>query len=232
MKRTIFSCVVALAVMSAMAGSLSSMSVTAYHDNGNSAGPRVVDENGAISIDFAGEWFDSGECELFVDGVRVATSDGELTSYILEGAEGTWKSYHVTLKSDAHEISKVVTLFPFAGYSCSLHSLSQDGNMLDTHPAGTVRKIRFGTEIPVAWSTMWNEGAEGAEVALYSGFGTDGEKLNDVIGVNAPGEGVCVIASKTAPLKSGRYTLTHFDGTETLTAYLSIRSGGTVVVLR
>ena len=112
-----------------------------------------------------------------------------------------------------------------------MHSLSREGNMLDSHPAGTIRKVRFGMEIPVAWSTMWSEGAEGVSVSLYSGIGADGEKLNG-LAEDGPGEGIFALVSKLAPLKSGLYTLTHFDGVETLTAYLSVRSGGTVVVLR
>jgi hypothetical protein len=216
----------------ATAGSLSSLSVAAYHDNSEGVAARVVDGDGAVSISLAGDWFKSGECELFVDGVRVATSDGALSFYSLEGAEDTWKSYYVTLKSEEGEISKVVTLFPSAGYKCAMHSLSREGNMLDSHPAGTIRKVRFGMEIPVAWSTMWSEGAEGVSVSLYSGYGAAGEKLNELVDVDGQGEGIFVLASKVAPLKSGLYTLTHFDGVETLTAYLSVRSGGTVVVLR
>lgn len=232
MVRIILSFVAVHVAVAAMAGNLSSLSVTAYHDNSEGGGARVVDEDGAVSIGFAGVWFESGECELFVDGVRVATSDGALSFYSLEGAEDTWKSYHVTLKSDEGEISKVVTLFPFAGYKCAMHSLSREDNMLDSHPAGTLRKIRFGTDIPVAWSTKWSDGADGVSVTLYSGLGTGGEKIGDLVDADGPGDGVCVLASKSAPLKSGLYTLTHFDGIETLTAYLSVRSGGTVLVLR
>ena len=76
----------------ATAGSLSSLSVAAYLDNSEGVAARVVDGDGAVPISLAGDWFKSGECELFVDGVRVATSDGALSFYSLEGAEDTWKS--------------------------------------------------------------------------------------------------------------------------------------------
>lgn len=231
MKRVILSCVVAFIAISVTAGGLSSMSAFTYHDNTDAVSPRVVDESGSVSIDFSGDWFESGECELFVDGVSVGSSSGSPSSCLLAGDDNSWKSYSVTLKSGNSEISKVVTLFPFAGYVCSMHSLTKDRNLLDAAPAGAVHKIRFGTEIPVAWSTKWSEGATGAAVALYSGIGT-GEKMGDLVETAEQGEGTYVLASKSAPLKSGRYTLTHFDGVETLTAYLSIRSAGTVLVLR
>jgi hypothetical protein len=231
MKRVILLCSVAFIAISVAAGGLSSMSAFTYHDNSEALSPRVVDESGSVLIDFAGDWFESGECELFVDGIAVGSSSGSLSSYLLLGAGNSWKSYFVTLKSGDSEISKVVTLFPYSGYTCSLHSLSQDRNLLDTAPAGAVHKIRFGTEIPVAWSVKWSDGATGAAVTLYSGIGT-GEKMGDIVDTAEQIEGTYVLASRSTPLKSGRYTLTHFDGVETLTAYLSIRSPGTVLVLR
>ena len=113
MKRVILSCVVAFIAISVTAGGLSSMSAFTYHDNTDAVSPRVVDESGSVSIDFAGDWFESGECELFVDGVSVGSSSGSPSSCLLAGDDNSWKSYSVTLKSGNSEISKVVTLFPF-----------------------------------------------------------------------------------------------------------------------
>ena len=74
------------------------MSAFTYHDNSEALSPRVVDESGSVLIDFAGDWFESGECELFVDGIAVGSSSGSLSSYLLLGAGNSWKSYFVTLK--------------------------------------------------------------------------------------------------------------------------------------
>ena len=231
MKRMLF-CYATFAVCAAMAGGLSSLTVGAYLDNNEIPAARVVDANGMAMMVIAGEWFDSGACELLVDGVLAATSDGAAQTYALAGAEGTWRTYRVTLRSAEGVLEKLVTLFPSANFSCSLHRLSVKNDFLDSAPAGTVRKIAFGETVPVAWSGMWNDGADGAAVVLYAGRGTGGTMLGRLVDEAGTDEGICKLASKTSPLPSGHYTLTHFDGVETLTAYLSVRSGGTVFTMR
>ncbi len=69
--------VAAMAVSSIMAGSISSLSTSAFLDSFANPAPRAA-ENGTVPIDLSGGWFASGACELLVDGVVVASSSGAL----------------------------------------------------------------------------------------------------------------------------------------------------------
>ena len=220
------------AVSTAVAGGMASLTVRAYLDNCDMPAARVVDANGASPIELAGAWFGSGSCELLVDGVVVASSSGSQQTYSLPGADGTWRSYRVTLRSAEGETEKIITLYPSADFTCSLHRLTVRKTFLDSAPPGTVRKIAFGAPVPVAWSGLWSDGADRAVVRLYAGRGTDGTMLVEPVNSEGAAEGCIQLLSGTAPLASGLYTLTHFDGVETLTAYLGIRSGGTIFTLR
>lgn len=220
-----------LAAGAAAAGNMSSMTVSSYFDNGDVPAVRVVGDGGNVSVGVSGDWFDSGTCELLVDGVSVGVSDGPPVSCLLPGGVGTWKSYRLTLKSAEGEIEKVLTFFPAADFTCALHPLAVKDAMLDTTPEGRPRKVRHGALIPVAWSGKWNADATGAEVKLYSGYGTEGTPV-DLVCAEGQGEGDAYVGGKEIPLASGPYTLTHFDGVEILTAYLSVRNGGVVFILR
>lgn len=222
---------VMLAAGAVAAGSMSSMTVSSYFDNGEVPAVRVVGAGDNVSVGASGDWFDSGTCELLVDGISVGVSDGPLVYSLLSGDGDTWKSYRLTLKSAEGEIEKVLTFFPTADFTCALHSLSVKDSMLDTTPDGKPRKVRHGALIPVAWSGKWNADATGAEVKLYSGYGTEGTPV-DLVCAEGQGEGDAYVGGKEIPLASGHYTLTHFDGVETLTAYLSVRNGGVVFILR
>lgn len=231
MKWMVF-CYATFGACAAMAGGLSSRTVCAYLDNGEMPAARVVGEGGTVSLVLAGEWFGSGACELLVDGVSVASSDGSAITYALAGAESTWRTYRITLKSAEGEIERLVTLYPWAGFVCSMHHMSVKNDLLDSSPAGTPRKVPFGKAVPVAWSGLWNEGADRSVVTLYAGHGTGGAPLAVPVEVDEVAEGECAVGPKAPPMPSGDYTLTHFDGVETLTAYLRVNSGRMVFTIR
>lgn len=225
-------CGVLLAAGAALAGGVSSRTVSAYLDNGDMPAARVVDANGTVTVVLAGEWFGSGACELLVDGVPVAASGGAAQTYALPGVDGTWRTYRVALKSAEGEVERLVTLYPSADFTCTMHHLSVKNCFLESSPAGTLRKVPFAMAVPVAWSGLWSEGADMAVVTLYAGRGTGGVRLAELVNSEGNGEGTYALGSPAAPLHSGHYTLTHFDGVETLTAYLRVSSGGTIFTLR
>ena len=223
-------CSTGLAISSLAAG-MSSMSATAYFDTHETPLGRAVGGDGAVPVSLAGDWFASGECELYVDGVLAATSSGALQSYALAGAADTWKTYRLTLKSAEGEQTKIVTVYPYAGYVCPLHSLSARADFLDARPAETVRRVRFDKTIPVTWSGAWTNESDRAVVRLYGGVGTNGTLVAELVDSEGRGEGEYTLSPLAAQLPVGRYTLTHFDGVETLFADLKI-SGGAVMIVR
>lgn len=223
--------VAACAALSAAADSIASLSTTAYIDNHANPAPRVA-ENGSMHIDLCGDWFDSGSCELLVDGAVVASSSGALQTYDLAADPATWRSYELTLRSQEGETTKYVTIFPYPGFVCSLHTLSFVGCALDARPAGTVRKIGKEETMPVTWSAIWNDGGEAPVVALRSGTGLEGSLIATLVSGESDTEGDITFSPRPYHLASGRYTLTHFDGVETLTSMVEVRGSGFVFFVR
>ena len=223
---------ISVSVLPASAGGLSSLSVGPQHfDTHETPIGRAVDDQGYVPVLFAGDWFDSGACELYVDGVLVGTSSGALQTNLLAGTEGTWCTRRVTLKSLEGEQTKLITIFPYQGYRCTEHSLSVASDFLDARPAGTVRKVKIEKPLPVVWSGNWTNGADRAVVRVYAGIGTEGTLVGELVNSEGTDEGVYSLTPGLARMVSGKYTLTHYDGVDTLYAYLSVR-GGTCVILR
>ena len=64
----------AVALLSASGAGLSSMTVGPRHfDTHATPLGRAVDGDGHVPVTFAGSWFESGACELYVDGVQLPT---------------------------------------------------------------------------------------------------------------------------------------------------------------
>lgn len=222
----------AVALLSASGAGLSSMTVGPRHfDTHATPLGRAVDGDGHVPVTFAGSWFESGACELYVDGVLSGSSSGAVQTNLLEGAEGTWRTYHVTLKSAEGELTKIITIYPYAGYVCPVHSISARAGFLDARPAGTVRRVRFDKTIPVTWSGAWTNEADRAVVRLYSGADTNGTLVAELVNSEGRGEGEYTLSPFAAQLLPGLYTLTHFDGVDTLFAYMKI-CGGAVMIVR
>ena len=227
-----FALVAAMAALSASAGGLSSLTVGPQHfDTHETPIGRAVDGEGYVPVLFAGDWFGSGACELYVDGVLVGTSSGALQTNLLAGAEGTWCTRRVTLKSAEGEQTKFITIYPYQGYRCTEHNMSVGADFLDARPAGTVRKVKIDSPLPVAWSGNWTNGADRAVVRVYAGIGTEGALVAELVNSEGTDEGVYSLTPGLARMVSGKYTLTHYDGVDTLYAYLSVRDG-TCVILR
>ena len=228
--RKITALVAILAALSASAGGLSSLTVGGYFDNTSQPAVRVADA-GSVEICCSGSWFESGQCTLYVDGEQVATSTGVRESYSLTCPEDSWRSYRLTLRAGDEEITRIVTLYPYAGFSCSLHSLALKNTFIDSRPAGTTRRLRSGDELNIAWSGLWNDAADQSVVTLYRGRGTGGESLGVLVSQNEGcKEGDCPLSARSLPL--GQYTLTHFDGVDTLIAYINNVGGGVVILFR
>ena len=230
--RKITALVAIMAAITASAGGLSSLTVGPQHfDTHATPIGRAVDDQGYVPVTFAGSWFESGACELYVDGVLVGTSSGALQTNLLAGAEGTWRTYRVTLKSVEGEIVKTITIYPYEGYRCAAHSVSASADFLDARPAGTVRRVKIDKPLPIAWSGSWTNGADRAVVTVYAGIGTAGEVVGEIVNSEGTDEGVYSLTPGLARMVPGKYTLTHYDGVDTLYAYLSV-SGGMCVIVR
>ena len=228
-----FALVAIMEALSASAGGLSSLTVGPQHfDTHETPIGRAVDDQGYVPVTFAGDWFESGACELYVDGVLVGTSSGALQTNLLAGVEGTWCTRRVTLKSLDGEQTKLITIFPYQGYRCVEHNMSVGADFLDARPAGTVRKVKIDRPLPVAWSGSWTNGADRAVVRVYAGIGTEGALVGELVNSEGTEEGVYSLTPGLARMKTGKYTLTHYDGVDMLHAYLDVRGGGTCFILR
>ena len=221
-----------LAIPAVFGGSLSTMQVSGYFDNHSAPVPYAVDGSAAAEIAFAGDWFASGECDLYVNGARVAQSTGPVQTYALPVIPGIYQNYLLVLKSGETEVKKLLTVFPYAGYVCTLHMVDIGDDLLDARPAGTIRTVRSDDKVKVTWSGLWNEAADRSVVTLYRGTGTDGECLGELVDVEGREEGVYRLCPTAASLMPGRYTLTHFDGAETLFATLNVRGTGLAVFVK
>ena len=220
-------CMAGLLALMAYGGNVSSREVECRLDNGARPAVSVVGggETMEVVLPFAGDI-------LYVDGVYVATASEDGQTFALAGLSDAWRSYRLTLKSGDETITRVVTLVPSYGFSCLLHSLSLPETMLDSRPAGTIRRMRKDAIMDIAWSGGWSSGAAGAEVAIYSGSDASGTPLATLVSSEGTGEGICRFSPQSASLGSGRYTLTHFDGVETLVANLRLTRGCFVISVK
>lgn len=221
-----------VASLGASGGTLSSLTVEGYFDNNEVPEARVAGAGETVDILISGSWFDSGFCALYVDDALVAESDGAEVTYALSGAEGDHESHQLVLKSADGIWRKAVTLLPAEGWPCLASSLTTGDRYLDARPAGTLRRLKTGDRVDIAWSGLWSELAVRAVVKLYRGSGTDGEHLGDLVVEEGRIEGDLPFGDYLSSLPFGRYTLTHFDGVETLEAEIEIRGGGVVLLLR
>lgn len=222
----VLSPVVAVAAMAAsavMAGSISSLSTSAFLDTFANPAPRAA-ENGTVPIDLSGGWFASGACELLVDGVVVASSSGALQTYALAADPANWHNYTLTLRSQEGETTLILTTLPYPGFLCRIHSVDFGVCPLDARPAGTIRRLVTDGTMPVTWSSIWNEGAQAPVVALRRGNGLEGPLLETLVSGETDTEGEFSFSPHPYRLVPGLYTLTHYDGIETLMSVLEVRN--------
>ena len=221
-----------VAALEASSGTLSTLTVEGYLDNNEVPDARVASAGETVEITFAGSWFNSGSCVLYVDDMPVAESDGAERTYALSGVDGAHESHQLVLKSAEGVWRKVLTLFPYEGYRCLRSSLEAVNRRLDASPAGALRRLKTDDQVDIAWSGLWNELSDQVVVKLYRGSGTGGELLSDLVVKEGRVEGDLSFGVYLSSLPLGRYTLTHFDGVEMLHAEIEIRGGGMVVILR
>jgi hypothetical protein len=231
-------CVPALAILllsafKLSASSLSSLSCTDRLDNNREPAPVVcADESRELTLQIDADWFGESEVSLFTNGVLAASSTGGIEEFVLKGSPDTYTSYFLSVKAGDKEFTKVVTIFPNADYTCSLHSLIKDRQSLDSRAAGTLRKILAYLPLDISWSSLWNEGAEAPVVKLYKGADASGEELSILLDSPEAEEGLVAMLPEAEDLKDGVYTLTHFDGIETLTAYIKVKNRSLYLLLK
>lgn len=214
-----------LAGACAFAANMSSREVECFMDNGETPSVRVVPSGSSVEV------FAPGGGELYVDGVLAARSaDGADISHLLGCPADAARSCELMLVSGGESSTKFVTMVPSASFSCLLHALSTSGRMLDSRPAGTIRRIKKDGRADVAYSGRWNPAATGASVSLYAGSSAAGEPLSVLAETAGDVEGYCVFLPKS--LASGVYTLEHFDGVESLTAQFAVGDGGFLMVVK
>ena len=234
MKNSIFGIafLFAIAVVVAQAGNMSSLDVECYLDSRDVPSPRVVASGDSAEVYIDGLWFASGKCDLYVDGVLRASSIGEGQSWSLGGADGTWRTYSLLLKSGDVEVNRILTFLPSDGYPCLLPHAETGFTRLDARPAGTTRRMKGDATMDVSWSGMWSDSATGADILLYPGKTASGDPVATLVTHTGRDEGSYGLSKAVLSLASGDYTLTHFDGVETLTAYLRIVDAGFLLLFR
>lgn len=223
--------IASMAVLIAKAGSISSLSTSAFLDSHEAPAPRAA-INGTVPIDLSGGWFASGACELLVDGVVVASSSGALQTYSLAADSANWHIYKLTLRSQEGETTIILPTFPYPGFHCKIHSLDFDGRGLDARPAGTIRRLMADATTPVTWSSIWNDGAQAPVVTLRKGNGLEGLLLDTLVSGETDAEGEFPFSPHAFHLVPGLYTLTHNDGIETLTAVFEVRNPALIFTVR
>lgn len=213
----------------ARAANMSSMEIECFIDNGETPAVRVVPDGSSAEVFMSGP----DDCALYVDGLLAAqTAGGSDLSYSLTCSADTWRSYELTLVSNGESVTKFVTFVPSSGFSCSMHSLGLSAGRLDSRQAGTIRSAKPDDILPVAYSGMWSALATGAEVKLYSGHGATDSPLATLVSSEGNAEGDFTFLPKALALDGGIYTLTHFDGVETLVAYLKLTGTGMILLFR
>ena len=220
----------ALLAVAARGANVSSLEADGFLDNGEIPSLRVVSDEG-IEIPFSGEWM-GGRCELFVDGVSVGTSYSAQSLHTISGDGDALKTYRLTLESELGSITKFVTFVPSPDFCSAMHALESDVAAIDARPAGTVRRLKVGKTMPLAWSSLWSETADMVKVEVRKGHAADGESLGTLVDAGAPAEGTFMFSLGIAGLAPGPYTLTHFDGVETLFAYVNITGTGLLMIVR
>ena len=227
----VFTLVLAIICGTSRAGTISSLSTSAFLDSHEAPAPRAA-INGTVPIDLSGSWFASGACELLVDGVAVASSSGALQTYALAADPTTWHIYTLTLRSQEGETTIILPTFPYPGFHMKIHSLDFVGRGLDARPAGTIRRLMADATTPVTWSAIWNDGAQAPVVALRRGNDLEGPLLGTLVSGETDAEGEYPFSPHTYRLVPGLYTLTHYDGLETLMAVFEVRNPALIFTVR
>lgn len=219
---------------SVFAGGIASLTTgDSYFDNQANPLPRIVSGEESAEVAIAGSWFPGGECRLYVDDVLVATSAGALQSIGLPGAaDGSSRTYRLVLKSGEGEEVRLLTLFPSADFLCASHAFSLGGRSLDARPAGTARRIRASGETPIAWSSLWSAAADRSVVKIFAGADDSGTCLGELVSSEGSKEGVAPFKPDAFALERGLYTLSHFDGVETLYASFDVRGDSLMLLVR
>lgn len=220
----------ALLAVAARGANVSSLEADGFLDNGEIPSLRISTEEG-LAIPYAGEWM-GGRCELFVDGVSVGTSYSAQSLHTISGDGDALKTYRLTLESESGSITKFVTFVPSSDFCSAMHTLESDKTNIDARPAGTVRRLNIAKTMPIAWSSLWSQSADMAKVEIRNGYSATGDGLGILAESDVPAEGVCVFSPRVAGLTPGQYTLTHFDGVETLFAYVNITGTGLLMIVR
>lgn len=215
----------------AWGSSLSSLTVGESIDNHEQPAVRYADTE-TVAVTYAGAWFPSGVCALYVDGVLVGTSSGVDQMVLLPGDSSGWRTYRVSLVAKEGVSTKFVTVFPSVGHKCSKHDLVTGKSFLEAKSAGTVHRVKVDETVPVTWSGFWNESADQSVVKLYKGGTATGEPLDVLAECEVRDEGIVPFCPSAIGLDLGLYTLTHFDGVETLTAQINVRGGGLLLLVR
>lgn len=211
--------VCSLIVFAAQAGNVSALEAECFLDNGDVPSLRVAASGVAIEVSLP----HSGDV-LYVDGTVAATASADGQVYVLPGGDSA-RSFWLLLKSGGETFSRFVTTVPYAGFSCSIHGLELSGMRLDSRPAGTVRRMRKDAEMDIAWSGIWSAGATGSEVAVYSGPDASGTPLAMLVESEGAAEGTFRFFPGAFSMGAGVYTLTHYDGVETLVSRLRLTRG-------
>lgn len=191
---------------------------------------RKVDQTEGIDIYYAGEWFPSGSCDLYVDGVKVGTSSGPACAYTLNFAAAGVTSYALRLASAEGEIRRRIAFIGPETTGNLVHTAAAYEVPLDAAPGQPAVRLKGDGTLTVAWSSRWSDGATGSTVTLYAGSDTT-TKVAELVAVSGDGEDVYTIDPKALSLGGGNYFLTHYDGVKTETFSFAVAPGGGFILM-
>ena len=121
---------------SARGGGMASMVVESPLDNRGMEEPVLVARRDAVDIPYAGDWFDAGSCDLYVDGALCGRSDGPLETETLTGARDGGTTYALRLVSASETLERLLMVFPANGTSRLVHTLETDACKLNARGDG------------------------------------------------------------------------------------------------
>ena len=190
-----------------------------------------ADEERTISIALDGAWY-GAPAELYVNG-KLALSVGatERGTYVLPVADGLG-TFALELRSGGETATTLLTVLATRGVVVRIGSMSSEGQFLDSRPAGTKRVLTsWKAVLPTAYSSLWNLGATGAEVRVFDLL--SGRELTErpLVSEGAGAEGTYPFSPDALGLDGLKFKLTHFDGQETLEAFVHVK-GGAALILR
>lgn len=222
---------VALMAGIAGAGRIATGISDGYLDNRDRNRVCYADEERSVSVLLDGSWY-GAPASLSVDGELVlSVAADESDAYILPAGAGA-VTYTLELRAGELHEQMLLTVLPRRGMCARIVSLSSVNPFLDSWPAGTLRVLDSKKAVlPTAYSSLWNADATGAEVRVFDMSGRE-LTAQPLVSEGEGAEGLSGFSPDALGLDGFRFRLTHFDGCQTLEAFVRAKGSGFVLIFR